>query len=106
MSDNKIYCKNCKYYKFIKSETIVSPNFVDPTPPTNIPTCVGDYHYYWGSSMCTHDICFVKITEEKPEKSYVHVERINGQGQLNWNNSCKLYKPNWFTILKDWFNKL
>lgn len=93
MKEEKIFCKDCKY--FYKKESSVYLEFIDGFEydihgiklPSN--EAVND----WGITMCHHPKCFEKKKIINVMYGYtIKKPRILGQAQLNKNCNCIYFK--------------
>jgi hypothetical protein len=97
MLNKTIQCKDCKF--FYGTEHSVHTDFIKGVNYSNfrkqnirLPsgTSISDT---FPIRMCQHDSCFQNMIYTDPVEGEISVkERIKGQGQLNQNNDCILFK--------------
>ena len=98
----KVFCKDCKHWK--SKEYSVSVAFVEPERhsrdggPPSFPSF--DLVSEGGSiPMCHHPSCFSRGQKVSPERKSIEVERIQGQAQLNHDNTCLFFVPTfWYRV--------
>lgn len=109
---NEVACKNCKYFHTSSSEHETPGGFYRPHAEISYydseeatfrnafgkPVLTGTIRMDAGFlAMCCHPSCFTKQAVLTPvQGKCVITKRINGQGILNKNNNCKLFKRDWW----------
>lgn len=107
---DEVACKNCKYFRLSHEDADLG--FCRPSEdidhydqdkstfravsgkPVLTGRLVGESGFL---RMCCHPSCFTKQAVLTPVRGKrVITKRINGQGILNKNNNCKLYKRDWW----------
>jgi len=101
MTKNKVFCKNCSWYR--NTETVrLSSEFVDGRKHAI------DFFLEWGIVHCMHPDCFTpkhKYIEDVMRtlhKKCTEYTRIKGCHQFNSNFDCTRYKRKFWKFWVEW----